>query len=301
MYSLKKENERKRNIFIVLLLLFITFALTACSQAKPDIKPVMSPEQINKNIDSINTALLNTQGTVVSSTVSTKVKKIKKGKKTVKKTIKVTPYLDYDKTAQSNLAAQVRSLQKVIEAFEGTNVRMGYPKSTLNYAKQSLAYVKKAEKASSPSDLKADYHKVVRKGVKLYRKVPRNKDKKSERIMATLTALDYSPEDTKKADQQEQSAKQSQSAANNIFYPKSSKGISFGLGMVLIVLSALLILFVFLQPSKANDAMNALTDTAGNDLLSEAKPDDYTIFLMRGTEIIAIAIVVILGFLEFRG
>lgn len=301
MYSINKTNGKKRNIFIVLLLLIMTFALTACSQVKPDIKPVMSPEQINKSIDSINTALLNTQGTIASSTVSTKVKKIKKGKKTVKKTEKVKPYLDYDKTAQSNLIAQERVLQKVVAAFKGTNIKMGYPKSTLSYAQQSLAYVQKAQKVSKPSDLKSDYHKVIQKGVKLYREVPRNKDKKSERIMATLTALDYSAEDTKKADQQEQSVKQSQSAANNIFYPKSSKGISFGLGIVLIALSALLILFVFLQPSKANDAMNALTDTAGNDLLSEAKPDDYTIFLMRGTEFIAIAIVVILGFLEFRG
>lgn len=308
---MKKSNVQSFKATLLVLVLFLSVVTLSACQAKPEIKPFMKSSEVRNNFDSVNTALLTTQGTVMSSTKTNKPKTKNKKKK---ESVKTTKYISYDRTAKSTLIAQKKAVSKVIASFEKTNLKFGLPKDTLNYSKKVLAYINKAETAKKPSDLEDDYHRLADQGARTYFKVlkPTKKHTQSERIMAAIMAFDVKQKRVsnkgKKNETNSNSPALTDKEKNNsqandahIFYPKSSLGISIPLGSVLVVLSALLILFVFLQPSKANDAMNALTDTSGNDLLSEAKPDDYTLFLMRGTKILALAIVIILGYLEFKG
>ena len=290
--------NKKRFAIVGILLLALTFILTGCQQ----IKPITDSSQVRNSFNTINTALVTAQGQVNSSSFINKETKQTK--------------LKYTRTATNTLKAQVDSLDKVIASFSNTNHRFGLPKHTFAYAKSARNYINQAIQAKDPKELESSYHEVAKQGVLVFSKMPNSqKNKKSERLMASVMAFDLkqAQEDqkSKKNDSSSstdnssslrpQDRNKQTSATQNLFTGKASKGIPFGLGVVLVILSVLIITFVFLQPSKANDAMSALSDTGGHDLLSEAKPDDYTLFLMRGTVFFAVVLVAILAYLEFKG
>lgn len=285
--------NKKRFAIVGILLLALTFILTGCQQ----IKPITDSSQVRNSFNTINTALVTAQGQVNNSSfINTETKQTK---------------LKYTRTATNTLKAQVDTLDKVIASFSNTNHRFGLPKHTFAYAKSARNYINQAIQAKDPKELESSYHEVAKQGVLVFSKMPNSqKNKKSERLMASVMAFDLkqAKEDQKSKKNDSSSSKdnssslrQQTSATQNLFTGKASKGIPFGLGVVLVILSVLIITFVFLQPSKANDAMSALSDTGGHDLLSEAKPDDYTLFLMRGTVFFAVVLVAILAYLEFKG
>lgn len=292
--------KNKRYILTALLMCMLAFILSGCRE----IKPITDSAKVQENYNSITTSLATAQGTVGTSIYVNKKTKAQK--------------IEYSRTSLNTLKAQEASLTKVINSFDGTNHSFGLPKHTYAYAKQAKTYIHHAINTRDPKDLESEYHNVVAEAVTTFNKMPKaQKNKKTERLLATLMAFDTKRakeiQDQKKNEHsstvdnspslrpEDKNKATNNTTSNNIFYPSNSTGIPFGLGIALIVLSGLIILFIFLQPSKANDAMSALSDTAGHDLLSEAKPDDYTLFLMRGTVILTLIVVGILGYMEFKG
>lgn len=289
---------KRRKFFLVgLLMCMMTFLLAGCRQ----IKPITNSKQVRDSFTAVNTSLATAEGTIDhSSYINTKTKQTK---------------LMYKRTDISTLKAQEENLDKVIASFNGTNHRYGLPKHTLAYAKSARAYIDQAINAKDPKELESGYHEVVKQGVRIFSRMPSlQKNRKDERLMASVMAFDakQARDDKENRDNKNNSAStdnspslrpqdrnQQVSATADIFSKRASKGIPFSVGITLIVISVLIIVFIFLQPSKANDAMSALSDTAGHDLLSEAKPDDYTLFLMRGTVVLTLVLIGILGYLEF--
>lgn len=80
--------------------------------------------------------------------------------------------------------------------------------------------------------------------------------------------------------------------------PNKNK-IPFVWGCLFIVLSILIIISIFLQPSKQDDSMNALTESGGASLFTRPKPRGYQLFLLRTTEGLTLLLVIALILLNF--
>lgn len=253
---------------------FLAIFLSGCS-----VKKVMSTEQLNVQFDQLQKALIVGQNTVIKGS-------------------KKSSSLKLDSTDTNNLDEAKAQTSSVIQKLNQTNTRMGFPSQVNSLASETKDYLSEIKSGSNVSKLNKKYHKLVNQGISIYRSLP-DKEKKnsSEKLILTTISLDkfqkYDSQNSSKKSKTTSQAKLTEGDLNPISF-KSKKPISNLAYVTIIILCVLIIISVFLQPSKANDNMNALNDAAGNSLMSQAKPHGATLFMLRLTTSLIILLALIL-------
>lgn len=264
---------KRKNILLVLLIAVISVMLSACS-----VKKIMPAKEATQHFNTVTESLLETQKIVEKFGDSKKVKLSKKDMQTIS-------------SSQS-------AIQDAEKSLANTNVRMGYQAQVYDYSKAVDKYISVA--SDNPKDvdtLMPKYHAVVKKMIRVYKQMPESaKSSKTDKLIDTVEMMD--PTYIKQAikDQKKKKKEKSAESASKI----KGKSITTGMTILIFILSGLLIISVFMQPSKADDQMNALTDTAGAGLMNDNKPRGYALYMMRTTEVCLALLVIVLLILEFK-
>jgi protein translocase SecG subunit len=228
---------------------------------------------------------------------------------------KATPkgYVQVSKRGMKFLNEQKASVNKSLSKVSKSNTGVGkYPSNLVNYEKQILNYISVLQNKGTVKQAKSEFHKIVVQGQEINVKYQNMKENRYLNI-ATFSdqasgykghiPLTISPTDKNKKTK-ESSDKEPLSEQNK---PKIRKAnvinettITISWAIWFFIICAVIIMSVFLQPNRSNDAMNALTESGGATLFNRPKPHGYELFLMRTTEISTIILVISLIVFNLR-
>lgn len=205
------------------------------------------------------------------------------------------------------LSNQTNLIQNSLAKVRHNDTSTQYSSNILKYGSQVNRYIASLSEFKNYSQSKSSYRKVAMKGYHIFENIPDNRRTKNMKLaMSVVASLDPSVKKEIKKDQQEKDNKYKKiqkavNRQNQYDKIRSAKKVNVGWKIVLSIAAILLIFVVFLQPSKADDSMSALNGLASDNLMSQAKPTGYTLYLLRTTKVLITVIALILIYLETRG
>lgn len=205
------------------------------------------------------------------------------------------------------LSNQTNLIQNSLAKVWHNDTSTQYSSNILKYGSQVNRYIASLSEFKNYSQSKSSYRKVAMKGYHIFENIPDNRRTKNMKLaMSVVASLDPSVKKEIKKDQREKDNKYKKiqkavNRQNQYDKIRSAKKVNVGWKIVLSIAAILLIFVVFLQPSKADDSMSALNGLASDNLMSQAKPTGYTLYLLRTTKVLITVIALILIYLEIRG
>lgn len=268
--------SKKSKLIATVSLLLLVSTLAGCS-----IRRNLSKSEYTKFFSKTSKDLITSKN--IEDTLYGKKKLTKKQKATLKKAV----------------SEYANSTQKNLDTLKKYDTFTSYPSAVKKYGELALKYEKALLNNESQKQLKAKYHTAAKQSIEV------NKQAGFENKTQTITknVLIHDPAYTIKKESKTTKSKNSTSkkAKSSSKSKKSTKqeetpqsiiAFSPAKGIVLILVSVLLIVVVFIQPSKSDDSMGALSATGGDSMFAKPKPRGYELFLIRSTEVL---IVVMLG------
>lgn len=321
----------KKTIREILIGMGLMFLLTGCS-----IRPALSQKELLKTADNQSTLLVeakkiqNKSTTHVDlakkATYKIKIKPNKNNKKSllrVAKKVKSNLEVVENSAIVSNLPKEVIDYShKVLDYI--TLIESG--KATLYKANQAfhkaeisganLAFTYNNAKTSNALGKVIENDVVLQEKLSSANKKAKQQKKKAEKETTNKASLTSNQKNLSKKEQLAK-AKEQLISKNGILKSKHKLGktkmpieevkvsnnnknkIPLCWGCLFICLSILIIIAIFLQPSKQDDSMNALTESGGASLFTRPKPRGYQLFLLRTTESLTLLLIIALVLLNF--
>lgn len=245
----------------------------------------MSHQQLNNEFDTNSRVLLTARGYVSDQVSNKKVKTIKLSSKSARKM-----------SAQERIAANSK------RRLDQTLTLTKYPKQVQQYNDEVIKYVDLVTSNKvNRNKLNSQFHKATLAGAK----VDTNYSKKTSKLFNVVIVADeasgYKPLaktkglTIKKAKNSSKDGKTVTTDPNksyrkfmkrrSLLQKQRTDPLVIGLEILSLVSALLIIFFIFLQPSKQDDAMNALSESGGASLFTRPKPRGYALFLIRATEV----------------
>lgn len=199
---------------------------------------------------------------------------------------------------QEKVSKYATNTQKSLDTLEKYDTFTSYPSSVKSYCKLALDYENAVQKNESEKKLKKKYHKAAKQAIVVNQKA--GFEKKTQKITKSVMLEDphYTVKKVVKVDkngkktvvgsESKSKSKKKKKKKSNI--PKSVISFSPVQGAVLILVSSLLIVVIFMQPSKSDDSMGALTATGGDSMFAKPKPRGYELFLIRSTQVLLLVL-----------
>lgn len=213
-------------------------------------------------------------------------------------------------------------VMKIQDKLDNSKIVSSYPKDVSEYNQSVYKYTTMLRKGSTQKALNSQFHKTAVQGTKVVKKHQDGKFGQTfKEVLAAdnldgykLTSSEYKkaglvlkkskkPSSTSTSqksakllpkDNKQDKAKHNQ--AIKAYQHKRSVRVLEGLSFVSAIM---IIVFIFLQPSKQDDSMNALADNGGSTLFNRPKPQGYALFLIRSTEFFILTMVGSLIALDF--
>lgn len=222
-------------------------------------------------------------------------------------------YVQVSKSGMKFLNEQKTLVNYSLSKVSKSNTGVGkYPSDLVNYEKQILNYISVLQNKGTVQQAKSEFHQIVLQGQKINVKYQNMKENRYLNIATfsdqasgykAQSPLTISPTNKNKKSK-ENSNKEPLSKQNK---PKIRKAnvinettITLSWAIWFSIVCVVIIMSVFLQPNRSNDAMNALTESGGATLFNRPKPHGYELFLMRTTEISTIILIVSLIVFNLR-
>lgn len=290
--------QNKKKLYSIISVAVASLFIAGCQ-----VKTTMNRSELNKAFKTDTAVLVDS-------------KKIELATKKSNSKIKVT-----DQNLEQ-LGKDQSKVLKIQDKLDNSKIVSSYPKDVSEYNQSVYKYTTMLRKGSTPKALNSQFHKTALQGTKIVKKHQDGKfDKTFKEVLAAdnldgykLTSSEYkkaglvlkkskkpssasTSEKTAKLlpkDNKQDKAKHNQ--AIKAYQRKHSVRVLEGLAFVSAIM---VIVFIFLQPSKQDDSMNALADNGGSTLFNRPKPQGYALFLIRSTEFFMLVMVGSLIALDF--
>lgn len=260
------------------ILTFLTFLLLLPSLAGCTVRRNLSKSEYTKCFEETSKDLVASQN-AADLLYNSKKKMSKKQKQLL----------------QEKVSKYTTNTQKSLDTLEKYDTFTSYPSSVKSYCKLALDYENAVQKNESEKNLKKKYHKAAKQAIVVNQKA--GFEKKTQKITKSVMLEDphYTVKKVVKVDKNGKktvvgSEFKSKSKKKKTNIPKSVISFSPVQGVVLILVSSLLIVVIFMQPSKSDDSMGALTATGGDSMFAKPKPRGYELFLIRSTQVLLLVL-----------
>ncbi|WP_172616848.1 preprotein translocase subunit SecG [Limosilactobacillus reuteri] len=260
------------------------------------VKKVLSNSQLKTEFNNNTRIMLSARGYAGNQVTNKKTKTVK-----------------LSKTNQEKVKKEQKEVQRSLNKLNNSRLLTGYPRSVKSYTEGVNKYLNLLlQDKISKKTLNKQFHQNTVKGMEIVSEYQNGKGSTLFNLALTADeASGYKPEVKSKGVtlkptktknkstvthdpyKQLRKVKKQENEQNHIKKVNREPRV-ITLKIVLIALSALLILLIFLQPSKQDDAMNALSDTGGATLFTRPKPRGMQRLLINSTRVCTACIVVVL-------
>lgn len=276
----------KKKYLIAVMTIFTGAVLSGCGIK---VKPVVAHQQLQQAYITQTKALLTTRGLIAKQALS--------GRN--------SDHIKLNWKSQRVAKQQLKIAQKATKEVDQKPKLTSAPKDEVQYGRQTSRYISIVCAHKRMKVANEAFHQADKQGAHL---VGKYQLAKRSRLVARYTEIMESA-DIMSGYTLHRSKHQAAHEASERVLPenqrqmikqsKSTKSLNHNrteqsLEGVLVVICILLIIVIFLQPNRQDDAMNALTDSGGASLFTRPKPRGYALFLLRATEMLIAATVGIL-------
>ncbi len=279
-------SKSKSKWYAVLMVIVLAVVLAGCQ-----IKPVLSKKTLNGYFNADTQVLVNAREIadqkMSQSKDNNRIMLNQKERKVIKK----------DRARVAEIQQKLSKAKMISD----------YPKSVQAYTQNVDRYLLLLESGSPKKALKQQFHKTSLMGTKIIAKHNNGKFSKTFRVVLagdklsgyklTSNAYQKAGLSIKKNNKQKENSSSVKSAKllpaknKNDMAQQKKKTAQYQHRPAVRMLegmaafsAVMVILVVFLQPSKQDDSMSALADNGGATLFTRPKPRGYTLFLLRSTE-----------------
>ncbi|MFR0595383.1 preprotein translocase subunit SecG [Limosilactobacillus mucosae] len=295
-------SKSKSKWYAALMIMVLAVVLAGCQ-----IKPVLSKKTLNDYFNADTQVLVNAREIADQKMSQAKdnnrIMLNQKERKVIKK----------DRARVAEIQQKLSKAKMISD----------YPKSVQAYTQNVDRYLLLLESGSPKKALKQQFHKTSLIGTKIIAKHNNGKFTKTFRIVLAgdklsgykLTSKAYQNAGLSIKKNNKQKGKENASSVKsarllpaknkNDMAQQKKKTAQYQHRPAVRILegmasfsAVMVILVVFLQPSKQDDSMSALADNSGATLFTRPKPRGYTLFLLRSTEFWLLVMVGALIYLE---